>query len=136
MAKFPVTYVTKCLADVISIKHKTGNFEKKFSIMLLASKAFYFHQCSADFTYFRYLAGELFLPSRLTFHENGPVVCILEGLHIPKQKGPDLLYIDVVGRRGRWMYNETLPTWLNVTAIPKFREVRSCGGRGKQAIEN
>ena len=40
--------------------------------VLLISKTLYFHQYSADFTYFAPLARELFLYSWLIFRESGP----------------------------------------------------------------
>ena len=77
MVNCPVTYVTKCMRDMIlktiSIKHKIVNFKEHLPTVVQTSTTLYCHKVSAGFTYFMFLAGELFLQSRLTFREHGPM---------------------------------------------------------------
>ena len=61
------------ILKTISIIQKVLNFKKHSPIVLLTSKTLYFHQYSADFTYFVPLAREWFSLSWLTFCENGPM---------------------------------------------------------------
>ena len=78
MVKCHVTYVTKCMADVIlkptSIKVIILYLKKTFANCGANFQKFYFHQFSTDFFYIRSLARELFLQSWLAFCENGPFV--------------------------------------------------------------